>query len=287
LSKGRREGDRIVCGYHGLSFDAGGRCVHAPGQDAPPPAACVRSYPLEERHGLVWIWPGRRELADPALVPDFHWNTDPGWVGRGKLRSMRCDYRLLIDNLMDLTHEAFLHADTIGNRAVAEAPFQLRQDGNAVVLTRWVLGADAPPLWGARLGKPGPVDRWQIIRFDAPSSVTLDVGVAPAGTGAPEGDRSAGINGRVMHAITPETDGSCHLFWNNVRNYRRDDESLTQAVYDTTEPIIAEDRDILEAQQAALDEDVGRPHNLAIDAGAVRARRLIDRMLEAERSAST
>jgi vanillate O-demethylase monooxygenase subunit len=190
---------------------------------------------------------------------------------------------LLIDNLMDLTHEAFLHSTTIGNHAVAEAPFAISQEGDTVVLTRWVLNAEPPPLWASRLGKPGPVDRWQIIRFEAPSIVILDVGVAPAGTGAPQGDRSAGINGCVMHAITPETDGSCHLFWNNVRNYRTDDERLTQAVYDTTEPIIAEDRDILEAQQAALDADLSRkPHNLHIDAAAVRARRLIDRMVALE-----
>ena len=46
-----------------------------------------------------------------------------------------------------------------------------------------------------KAGKPGNVDRWQIINFQAPSTIAIDVGVAPTGTGAPEGDRSQGVNG--------------------------------------------------------------------------------------------
>ena len=52
----------------------------------------------------------------------MHWNDDPAWAGDGKTIHAKCDYRLVVDNLMDLTHETFVHGACIGNRAVAEAP---------------------------------------------------------------------------------------------------------------------------------------------------------------------
>ena len=83
LSMGRLEGDELVCGYHGLAYNAQGRCVYMPSQDTINPSACVRSYPVVERYRYVWVWPGDPALADPALVPDLHWNDDPD-VGRGR-----------------------------------------------------------------------------------------------------------------------------------------------------------------------------------------------------------
>jgi hypothetical protein len=47
---------------------------------------------------------------------------------------------------------------------------------------------------------------------EAPCTVTIDVGVAPVGTGAPEGDRSQGVNGYVLNTITPETETTCIIF---------------------------------------------------------------------------
>jgi phenylpropionate dioxygenase-like ring-hydroxylating dioxygenase large terminal subunit len=62
-------GDGIVqCPYHGLQFDgATGRCVHNPHADGKiPQAASIPSYPLVERHGLLWLWLGDTTLADGA-----------------------------------------------------------------------------------------------------------------------------------------------------------------------------------------------------------------------------
>ena len=71
-------GDEVVCGYHGLVFNAAGRCTFMPAQKTINPSACVRAYPVVERHRLVWIWPGDPALADPAKLPDFHWNDGDG-----------------------------------------------------------------------------------------------------------------------------------------------------------------------------------------------------------------
>jgi len=114
---------------------------------------------------------------------------------------------------MDLTHETFVHGGSIGNEAVAEAPFDVTHGDTDVTVTRWMRGIEAPPFWAGQLQKPGLVDRWQIIHFEAPGTVNIDVGVAPAGTGAPQGDRSQGVNGYVLNTMTPETATSCHYFW--------------------------------------------------------------------------
>jgi vanillate O-demethylase monooxygenase subunit len=133
------------------------------------------------------------------------------------------------------------------------------------------------------LGKSGNVDRWQIIRFEAPCTIVLDVGVAPAGTGAPEGDRSKGVNGRVLNTITPETDTTCMYFWSLMRNYRLRDQTLTTQLREANAKIFIEDQVVVEAQQVELNRRPGYSlRNLNIDTGSMRARRLIDEMIASE-----
>ena len=283
LSMGELHGDNVICGYHGLEYDDTGRCVYMPSQDTINPSACVRSYPIEERHRLLWIWTGNPQLADPALIPDLHRNDDPEWAADGKYIHAKCDYRLVVDNLMDLTHETYVHGSSIGNRAVAEAPFEATHGDTTATITRWMIGIDAPPFWRGQLGKPGNVDRWQIINFEAPSTIAIDVGVAPTGTGAPEGDRSQGVNGMVLNTMTPETDKTCHYFWAFARNYKIDEQARTHRLREGVAGIFREDERILEAQQKAIDDNPDHIiYNLNIDAGSMWARRLIDRMIAEE-----
>jgi phenylpropionate dioxygenase-like ring-hydroxylating dioxygenase large terminal subunit len=127
------------------------------------------------------------------------------------------------------------------------------------------------------------VDRWQIITFQAPSTIYIDVGVAAAGTGAPEGDRSQGVNGFVMNTITPETDRSCHYFWAFMRNYRLESQLITTQLRNGVHGVFGEDEEMLKAQQAAIDANPDYEfYNLNIDAGGMWVRRLIERMLDAE-----
>ena len=287
LSKGRLNGDEVTCGYHGLVYNADGRCTHMPSQETINPSACVRSYPVVEKHRFVWVWPGEAALADPALVPDLHWNDDPAWAGDGKMIRVACDYRLVLDNLMDLTHETFVHGSSIGQAAVAEAPFVATHGDRSATVTRWMESIDAPPFWAKQIrhgiGYEGPVDRWQIIKFEAPATINIDVGVAQAGTGAPKGDRSKGVNGYVLNTITPETDKSCLYFWAFARNYSLHDQRLTHELREGVASIFREDELILEAQQQAIDEHPGYSfYNLNIDAGSMWMRRLIDKMIAAE-----
>jgi len=281
LSLGKLIGDNVECPYHGLQFEPGGRCVHMPSQDTLNPAAAVRSYPVVERHRLIWVWIGKADLADPDLVPDMHWMDDPDWAGDGDTMHLDCNYRLVVDNLMDLTHETFIHSSSIGNSAVAEAPFEASHTDTTAQVTRLMENIEPPPFWEKQLGKPGKVDRWQIIKFSAPCTVNIDVGVAVTGTGAFEGDRSQGVNNVVCNTITPETEGSSHYFWMFPRNYRIDSQRLTTEQRIGITSIFNEDRAVLEAQEVAMRENRDKEfYNLNIDAGGMWARRAIENLID-------
>jgi vanillate O-demethylase monooxygenase subunit len=258
-----------------------------PSQETLNPSACVHAFPIVERHRFLWVWPGDPALADPATIPDLHWMNADGWAGDGKVIQVKCDYRLVIDNLMDLTHETFVHGSSIGNRAVAEAPFVATHGDRTATVTRWMENIEAPPFWAGQIrharGYVGKVDRWQIIRFEAPCTVAIDVGVAESGTGAPQGDRSRGVNGYVINTITPETETTCHYFWAFARNYALGEQRLTHELREGVARIFREDEVVLEAQQRSINENPDRRfNNLNIDAGALWSRRLIDRMIDAE-----
>jgi vanillate O-demethylase monooxygenase subunit len=219
------------------------------------------------------------------------------WAGDGKLITVKCDYRLVLDNLMDLTHETYVHGSSIGQLAVAEAPFVATHGNRTATVTRHMADIDAPPFWAGQLkhatGYEGKVDRWQIIRFEAPCTIAIDVGVAPAGSGAlpndgGRADRSKGVNGYVLNTITPETERSCLYFWAFSRNYCLGEQRLTHELREGVASIFREDELILEAQQQAIDERPGYSfYNLNIDAGSMWARRLIEQMVRAEMPAAS
>ncbi|MEN8746716.1 MAG: Rieske 2Fe-2S domain-containing protein [Wenyingzhuangia sp.] len=287
LSKGVLRGDTVVCGYHGLEYTSDGRCSHMPSQETINPSACVRSYPVAQKYRFIWVWMGNPALADEDLIPDMHWNDDPDWAGDGQMIKVNCNYRLVVDNLMDLTHETFVHSGSIGDRNVAEAPFDVHYDDKTATVTRWMKGIKPPPFWKGQLNKVfnhnGEVDRWQIIKFEAPCTINIDVGVAIANTGAPEGNRTQGVNGYVLNTITPSTNQTCLYFWAFSRNYNLKDQSNTTELKNGVARIFAQDEEILEAQQKAINANPNREfYNLNIDAGAMWARRITDKMVEEE-----
>ena len=185
-----------------------------------------------------------------------------------------------------------IDGSSIGQRAVAEAPFVATHGDRSATVTRWMQGIDAPPFWAGQIeharGYCGKVDRWQIIRFEAPCTVNIDVGVAEAGSGAPPqegqvGDRSKGVNGMVLNTVTPETEGTCHYFWAFARNYCLGEQALTHRLREGVAGIFHEDELILEAQQQAIDAHPDHHfYNLNIDAGSMWARKLIDSLVAAE-----
>ena len=93
LSKGRLDGDLLVCGYHGLRYDTAGACVGVPSQPNVPYGVGVRAYPVREEPPFVWIWlgqPGRSSLHSPPQLP---WLSGGGWSSSGETVCVAANYR--------------------------------------------------------------------------------------------------------------------------------------------------------------------------------------------------
>jgi phenylpropionate dioxygenase-like ring-hydroxylating dioxygenase large terminal subunit len=282
LSMGIKEGDNIRCRYHGLLIDSHGQGIEMPlKRDPVVRTACVQTYPVVERHRFAWVWIGDAEKADAALIPNFWPCSDPTWTFDGGYYRIACDYRLGIDNLMDLTHETHVHAGSIGQPELMESPMETTSEGDEVFVKRWMPSIDAPPFWRNALRQDGPVDRWQICQFIAPSSVIIDVGVAPAGAGATIERHDQGVRGFVIDALTPETSNFCHYFWGMARNFDINDPGFTARFKAQQGGVFLEDLAILEAQQTSIERNPDlrlRAYN--IDSGGVRARMTIDRLIK-------
>ncbi|GAP36669.1 aromatic ring-hydroxylating oxygenase subunit alpha [Piscinibacter sakaiensis] len=288
LSLGRVVDGELVCGYHGLHMGCEGRATAMPGQRVrgfPP----VRRLPVAERGGFVWVWPGDAAAADEALLPVLPWDGDAGWAYGGGRMHVACDYRLMIDNLMDLTHETYVHAGSIGQAEIDETPCRTRLEGDEAVTERLMHGVQAPPFWQAAMRAHGlppdaPVDRWQVCRFAPPSHVMIEVGVALAGQGGRDAPLAQRASGVVVDFLTPETATTMWYFWGLARQFRPDDDALTAQIRQDQQRIFQEDVAMLERQQANLLHWPQRELlRLNIDAGGVHARRVIERRAEAER----
>jgi len=283
LHKGQLIGDMLQCGYHGLLFDCSGSCLKVPGQAQVPPGARIRTYPLIERWGWVWIWMSDAACANDTPVTDFHWLDDPGWVAKSELLYIKCDYRLILDNLLDLSHLTFVHPGTIGTAAnVEKARVQNDLTEKSAVITRWLIDIEPPPTY-VRAGFKGNIDRWQILRFDPPALVNLYAGAVDTGTGAPQGNRRGGVGLRNLNAVTPESATTCHYFWAIAQDRGPGDSSATESIFQEIHRTFMEDWEVLETQQRWNELTAGRPSvNVHSDAGPIHARRIIDRMLAEE-----
>jgi vanillate monooxygenase len=288
LSLGQVRDGSVTCGYHGLEMGADGRTIAMPGQRVRA-FPTIRTFPTVLRHGFVWVWPGDPGTATADAIPDLAWASSPGWTFGGGMFRVACDYRLMIDNLMDLTHETYVHVGSIGQKEIDEAPCTTTVNGDEVVTSRFMNAISAPPFWQMGLRGNGlpddlPVDRWQVCRFTPPSHVMIEVGVALAGKGGYDAPSELGASGIVVDFITPETESSIWYFWGMARRFRPDDTELTASIRDGQSSVFAEDIVMLEAQQRNLLANPGRRLlKLNIDHGAVQARRVIDRMLAEER----
>ncbi len=293
LSLGFMRDGHLVCGYHGLTIGGDGRCASMPGLRIDGVSAIrrvpeIRRFPVIERYGFVWVWTGDVELADPGKLHHLAWAEDANWAYGGGLYHVNCDYRLMIDNLMDLTHETYVHASSIGQPEIEDAAPTTRVDGDHVITSRFMENIKPPPFWATALRGNGladdvPCDRWQICRFTPPSHVMIDVGVAHAGHGGFDADPQHRAGSIVVDFITPESDTSIWYFWGMARNFKPEDTELTARIREGQAKIFSEDLEILEAQQRNLLANPGRKIlNLNIDAGGVRSRRILERLLEDE-----
>lgn len=275
LSRGKRVGDAMACGYHGLTFGADGACVFNPFGKAVPPEARVASRPLVERHGGLWFWAGDQAEANPATIPDFAF-IDDARDARDHL-VMDVQYELIADNLLDLSHAEFLHTESFGVNgalfAFGRQTVETEPDG--AIWNKWDMDGSRPPEWAIPLvGPDAAVDQWLHIRWHAPASLALFIGVARAGSGRSDMVVPPMAN---PHILTPKNARETHYFF--TRDHGDAAAAMARKVF------LEEDEPMIRAQQEAMgDHDFWelRPVILPSDAAAIRARRRLMAMRREE-----
>lgn len=282
LSQSTLQDDEIVCGYHGLHYDARGRCTRIPSQPSVPKGLAVRAYPLVERAPLVWIWMGEPALAGKTPLPSQPWMEDKErWTHAAGYLTVRCSYVHLHDNLLDLTHLSFLHAKTFGTPDYAAAPADTEFNGDEIVVRRTIQPTLLPPVYARPLAMEG-VQAARIVTSTYVSPALSVSAVALRNLEVPGPDHHA----RTAHLITPETARSLHYHFLIGRDFALHDEETTAFLRQGLAAAFKEDVGALEEIQRIRDEepDAGyRDRSIASDRAGVAMRRQLLRLAEAER----
>jgi vanillate O-demethylase monooxygenase subunit len=282
------EGDDVRCGYHGLKFAPDGRCIEIPGQQQIPLEARVTRYPLIERWGLLWIWMGDPARADEGLLPHWQNLAEPGWaVIKGNdatPMAMNCNWQLNNDNLLDLSHVAYVHPKTLGGHGTDRFPVTTERLDRSVRMIRWMPNLDPIPLWTKFIGNSGKVDRWQITEAELPGHCMVDAGFAPAGTTTIDEGRENAPRIHVLLTATPETERRSLLFYAQIRNFGVEDEEFTARFKRDSRGVFDEDVVVMEAQQRIADAMPDAPTvDIRSDAPHLAMRKLVQQFMDAER----
>ena len=288
LSMGRIEGDCIRCMYHGMKYDPSGRCIQIPGQDVIPAKLGVRSYPVVARDHLVWIWMGDPARADPALIVDYEPLHDPAWRGMPAYLHYDANWLLIVDNLSDFAHLAFVHTKTLGGSeeyAYQTRPLNIERLADGFRVERWHMNSEAPPFHKKVIAdKTAKVDRRNIGRMLVPGIFFLESMFAPAGTGAEKGNIAGARQYRNCQFMTPETRRTTHFFWNYLHNFDLDDPNIALSLCNSLREGFMEDKAIIEAQQKLFDREPDTTLlAIAADAPLAHFRRVFGQRLAAER----
>jgi vanillate O-demethylase monooxygenase subunit len=288
LSESRLDGDNIVCGYHGFTYDQGGSCVFVPGQQRIPRTARVASYPVVEQDSFVWVWIGDRAKADPTRIPRAPWLADPKYTTVSGMEPLNARYMLLVDNLMDLSHETYLHGGYIGTPEVAETPIQTEvdEDSGIVYVSRHMDDAACPPFYARSTGIEGRITRWQDVEYHPPCLYILHSRIAPQGVYPPaEGPDDQAFHVEVVYGITPSTENTTYDFWAVARDFALDDTAVTDFLRSNNHTVVMQDVVALNLLEkvVATEADGYQELSINIDTGGLAARRILKRMAQRSR----
>jgi phenylpropionate dioxygenase-like ring-hydroxylating dioxygenase large terminal subunit len=283
LSNGKVIDDCIQCPYHGLRFDASGRCVMAPLEERAPPTIRVQSFPVVERHNIIWFWPGDPSSADADLIPEFSYLTDVSFKHVFGMTHVNAHYELETDNLMDLSHVDMLHPPFSGVLS-KKSIFKAYRDGHTVHANWFSKNAPNPSSLEHGPFPTGgePIDQWLEMRWNAPAAMYLEVAVTR--TGQP---REMGYTMPGVHILTPETDSSTLYFWAGTLR-ATDQVPLDLFRADFVQTFEHEDRPMIENVAREMGDNTDllamKPLLLRSDAGSVLARRTMAELIAKEQA---
>jgi vanillate O-demethylase monooxygenase subunit len=294
LSRGKITADGgLQCPYHGLEYDRHGICVRNPHPNYKiPPAMRVRSYPLAEKHSMIWIWMGTGQ-PDESRIPDFGW-LDPGVnpIDRRAYLPMPCSWDLMVDNLLDVSHIAFLHDGNLGNPHMVDSTTTIEPRSATCIEVQREF-KDIPPsmFWDVMTFNRFPrMDNWIHMTWNAPSCLANNAFAKPAG-----GSDADGTGILTSHFLTPETATTCHYHFAAMRvqpivgTPEQEAYVMEQLAEVRRRVFVEEDGMIISAQlermrEAEARSEPLRPVLISADAGVERAHRILRQLYDEEQS---
>jgi len=294
LSLGRVEGEELRCMYHGLKFDAGGRCTEIPGQDMIPATACVKAYPVVSRDSWVWVWMGDPAKADERLIPAAVGLDDPKWTLRSGHLDYEANYQLINDNLTDFTHLSYVHAKSFGaTEAFARTRPTVERLDRGVRIWRWMT-SDFTEDGAARVHRRAAGDGWQTYDFLAPGVLLMHTAVCPEGTAARFGHAPPDLTQVEMlsenftsQAVTPMTDRTSRYFFSWGPRAEEGSDAMAEAMIQVAHMAFNEDKVMIEAQQRVIDMSPPQKEVLtSADVGPMQMRAALQRLMREEGSAA-
>ena len=287
LHLGKRIGDEVACLYHALQFDCSGQCTKNPhGNGQIPKAAKVRSFPLQERHGFLWIWMGEA-APDLGRLPDFgELDNGPDTGVAYTYMHMKANYELIIDNVMDLSHIDHVHGEIITTRGQLSPLVPQMRESEEAISARWEWQqTPAMLIFASFLPEPAAGARHFFdITWTPPANIQLSVG-------ATQDDQALDLSGCIgqydLHTCTPETANTTHYYFATRRNHLVEDADYNamkiQAMHAAFEN---EDGPIIEAvhQEMGTTDFFGlNPVLLTNDVAPVKVRRRLKQLIQDDR----
>jgi phenylpropionate dioxygenase-like ring-hydroxylating dioxygenase large terminal subunit len=284
LSASRIDGDDIVCGYHGIRFGSDGRCKLVPTQAATPRALQVRTYVVLETSPVIWIWMGDPELARNTALPAPSWMLDGcGWDLSRSYLHVDASYVFLHENLMDLSHLSYLHAETFGTPDYASAPFETEVGQDTIIVRRTVQPTRLPPIYANPLNMQG-VAAARIVTSTYVSPGLSISAVALRNLEQAEDER-VDHHIRTVQLVTPCTQQEVHYHFVVARDFAVGDADTSAFILKSIKAAFAEDVFALEsiARVRREDPDVSfAERSVTSDRAGVTLRRLLRSLAERE-----
>ena len=291
LAEGRVEGDNLVCAYHGITFGPDGRCVRIPSQDFVPTNAGVRTYPIVEIGGLIWIWTGMAEEADLATFPDLEETgiTTPRFkTDCYTWRFANGRYMALCENLTDLSHISTLHSKSAPGALDhwLNSPMTISGSDGVYRIIRSLRGpwnAFLEAQYGPELALEGDIKMHTQSDYYSHAYMRTSSFIIDKIANMDSVPAEYGLSFQ-HHFITPATATSTHYFGCRSRNFRLSDPDYDAIWKEADYRVRQEDIDAVEAMEPflATSADSRRELIAKADSVSVRFRRNMQRKLDAE-----
>ncbi len=258
LSLGRVEGDCIRCMYHGLLFNPDGQVIEIPGQSQISSGMKVRSYPISVKGGMIWIWMGDPAEANTDDIHDFAPLSQPDqWRGfdRGDYLHYDANWLLIVDNLSDFSHVAFVHATTLGGSEAYAYDTDIEnlvKLDNGYTVERWHRNSLPPPFHRKVIPASEHdvhLDRCNSMAMYLPGIFLMQTLFEPVGENAAQGQRREYRNCQFM---TPETRNTTHFFWDYLHGHELDNPEISPSLKESLLEGFMEDKIFIEEQQKLL-----------------------------------